>query len=144
MKALSLFTGIGGFEVGMRDLGFDFVKLLEIDEKCCETLRKNHFSKGLINIEPIDITKKEPFDFYDKQVDYIVGGPPCQSFSAAGRRAGGINGINDTRGSLFWYYCQYVKHFTPKAFVFENVRGILSSKGGEDFKIICQSGFYEP
>lgn len=141
VKCLSLFAGIGGFEVGMAPIGFKFTNTLEWDEKCCETLNSNKELTGAEEdiIRPIDITKMAPADFSDEKVDYIVGGPPCQSFSAAGRRAGGVAGTSDTRGTLFWYYCQYVKHFQPKAFVFENVRGILSSKKGEDFKIICAS-----
>lgn len=141
VKCLSLFAGIGGFEVGMSPCGFRFTNTLEWDENCCITLNANKELTGALEdeIKPIDIMKMEPADFSSEQVDYIVGGPPCQSFSAAGRRAGGVAGTSDTRGTLFWYYCQYVKHFQPKAFVFENVRGILSSKKGEDFKIICAS-----
>lgn len=141
VKCLSLFSGIGGFEVGMSPCGFVFTNTLEWDENCCITLNANKELTGALeeNIKPIDITKMDPQDFSNEKVDYIVGGPPCQSFSAAGRRAGGVAGTSDARGTLFWYYCQYVKHFSPKAFVFENVRGILSSKKGEDFKIICAS-----
>lgn len=139
--ALSLFSGIGGFEVGMVKCGFQFAKTLEWDEKCCETLNLN---KNLLGIqedkaEPIDITKMPPEEFYDGKVDYIVGGPPCQSFSAAGRRAGGVAGTNDARGELFNYYCKYVDYFKPKAFIFENVRGILSANKGEDFQLIMES-----
>lgn len=141
ITALSLFSGIGGFEVGMKKCGFTFAKTLEWDEKCCETLNRN---KDILGIEedevlPIDIMKMEPQNFYSGKVDYIVGGPPCQSFSAAGRRAGGVAGTADIRGTLFSYYCKYVDFFKPKAFVFENVRGILSSNKGEDFKIITNS-----
>ena len=141
VKCLSLFAGIGGFEVGMSPSGFRFTNTLEWDENCCKTLNANKTLTGALedDIKPIDIMKMEAPDFSSEKVDYIVGGPPCQSFSAAGRRAGGVAGTSDTRGTLFWYYCQYVKHFQPKAFVFENVRGILSSKKGEDFKIICAS-----
>ena len=141
VKCLSLFAGIGGFEVGMSPCGFSFTNTLEWDENCCTTLNANRSLTGAEEetILPIDIMKMEAADFSSEKVDYIVGGPPCQSFSAAGRRAGGVAGTSDTRGTLFWYYCQYVKHFQPKAFVFENVRGILSSKKGEDFKIICAS-----
>lgn len=141
VKCLSLFAGIGGFEVGMAPVGFRFTNTLEWDENCCVTLNTNKNFTGALedDIKPIDIMKTAPEDFSSESVDYIVGGPPCQSFSAAGRRAGGVAGTSDTRGTLFWYYCQYVKHFQPKAFVFENVRGILSSKQGEDFKIICAS-----
>ena len=141
VKCLSLFAGIGGFEVGMSPCGFSFTNTLEWDENCCKTLNANRDLTGAEEetILPLDIMKTEPEEFSSETVDYIVGGPPCQSFSAAGRRAGGVAGTSDTRGTLFWYYCQYVKHFKPKAFVFENVRGILSSKKGEDFKIICAS-----
>lgn len=138
-RALSLFSGIGGFEVGMSSLGFQFLKTLELDSKCCDTMTKNFSDQVSESIYPTDITKVKPEEFFFGDVEYIVGGPPCQSFSAAGRRAGGVRGINDTRGSLFWYYCKYVRFFQPKAFVFENVRGILSSKSGEDFELICHS-----
>lgn len=139
--ALSLFSGIGGFEVGMANCGFSFAKTLEWDEKCCETLNLNKDILGTEedDIKPIDIMKMSPEEFYSGSVDYIVGGPPCQSFSAAGRRAGGVAGTSDIRGTLFEYYCKYVNHFKPKAFVFENVRGILSANKGEDFKLIMQS-----
>ncbi|MEI3412038.1 MAG: DNA (cytosine-5-)-methyltransferase [Blautia sp.] len=139
--ALSLFSGIGGFEVGMAKCGFTFAKTLEWDEKCCETLNQNKKLLGTEedNIEPISIMKMAPEDFYEGKVDYIVGGPPCQSFSAAGRRAGGVAGTSDIRGTLFEYYCKYVNHFKPKAFVFENVRGILSANKGNDFKLIMKS-----
>lgn len=139
--ALSLFSGIGGFEVGMARSGLTIAKTLEWDEKCCKTLNANKLILGTEEdyIEPIDITKMPPEDFYSGKVDYIVGGPPCQSFSAAGRRAGGVAGTNDMRGTLFEYYCKYVNHFKPKAFVFENVRGILSANKGEDFNLIMQS-----
>lgn len=137
--SLSLFSGIGGFEVGMRSLGLRFLRALEIDAACCETLGVNRLHTEALPIEPTDITVTPPEKFFQGSVDYIVGGPPCQSFSAAGRRAGGVPGINDARGSLFWYYCKYVEYFSPKAFVFENVRGILSSSRGEDFQVICNS-----
>lgn len=139
--ALSLFSGIGGFEVGMAKCGFTFAKTLEWDEKCCETLNLNKVILGTEEdkIEPIDITKMPPEEFFNGKVDYIVGGPPCQSFSAAGRRAGGVAGTSDMRGTLFEYYCKYVDYFKPKAFVFENVRGILSANKGNDFKLIMKS-----
>ena len=139
--ALSLFSGIGGFEVGMARCGFSFARTLEWDKKCCETLNHNKKLLGAKEkkIVPRDITKLAPEDFYKGNVDYIVGGPPCQSFSAAGRRAGGVAGIDDLRGTLFEYYGNYVAYFKPKAFVFENVRGILSAHKGEDFRIILKS-----
>lgn len=139
VETISLFSGIGGFEYGMHDIGFAFRANLEFDEECVGTLNANAVTSAGREIVPLDITQVPPSEFYGGNVDYIVGGPPCQSFSAAGRRAGGVSGIDDARGTLFWFYCQYVEHFRPKAFVFENVRGILSSKSGADFDLICRS-----
>ena len=101
VKCLSLFAGIGGFEVGMSPCGFTFTNTLEWDENCCKTLNANRILTGAEeeNIKPLDITKTPPEDFSSEIVDYIVGGPPCQSFSAAGRRAGGVAGTSDTRGT---------------------------------------------
>lgn len=136
VNCISLFSGIGGFEVGMKPLGFHFLKTIEIDKKCCETLKENKEYIGVIDeeIRPMDITKVKPKELGLNNIDYMVGGPPCQSFSACGLR----KGTEDSRGLLFTYYCDYVKYFKPKAFVFENVRGILSSKKGKDFNIICK------
>jgi DNA (cytosine-5)-methyltransferase 1 len=86
-----------------------------------------------------DITTTEPSDLGIEDVDFIIGGPPCQSFSAAGRRAGGVHGINDTRGSLFWYYCKYLEYFKPRGFLFENVKGILQANKKSDWEIIQKS-----
>lgn len=66
----------------------------------------------------------------------MIGGPPCQSFSASGRRAGGAAGRLDGRGNLFQSYCKIIGAVQPKAFVFENVRGILATNKGEDWKAI--------
>jgi DNA (cytosine-5)-methyltransferase 1 len=141
LNVISLFSGIGGLDLGLHDFGIATKAFLEFDKACCATLNANRELFGNFNkdIEPIDITKTEPEDFYPGVVDLIVGGPPCQSFSAAGRRAGGVPGTNDARGVLFWRYKAYLEHFKPKAFIFENVKGILSSNKGEDFKTISSA-----
>jgi DNA (cytosine-5)-methyltransferase 1 len=69
----------------------------------------------------------------------IIGGPPCQTFSASGRRAGGAPGQLDERGNLFRSYCKVVEFLKPKAFLFENVRGILGTNKGKDFEEIVSS-----
>jgi len=66
----------------------------------------------------------------------VVGGPPCQSFSASGRRAGGAAGRLDDRGNLFEAYVRAIQHIAPTAFVFENVRGIFGTNKGQDWKKI--------
>lgn len=141
VRVLSLFSGGGGLDIGFHNAGFDVVGCLEIDKPSCDTLHMNR--GGYIGrdtqIFNKDITATLPDELGIKDIDFIIGGPPCQSFSAAGRRAGGVHGINDTRGSLFWYYCQYLQHFKPKGFLFENVKGILQANNSNDWEVIVQS-----
>lgn len=143
ISVLSIFSGAGGLDIGFHLEGFDIKACIEIDEDACRTLELN--KPKYINDNTLifcnDITTLDPEFILNKigSVDFIIGGPPCQSFSAAGRRAGGVYGINDTRGSLFWYYAQFLKSFKPKGFLFENVKGILHSNKTTDWGIIKQS-----
>lgn len=141
MKVLSLFTGGGGLDIGFKEAGFDIVACLEIDKPSCGTLQMNkgHYVGDQCQIFNNDITKTAPESLSLDSIDFIIGGPPCQSFSAAGRRAGGVYGINDTRGSLFWYYCKFLEHFQPKGFLFENVKGILQANKSDDWNTIKKS-----
>ena len=140
VNTLSLFSGIGGFEAGMSNLGFTFKEEIEFDEKCCQTLNVNAKLLGIgKNVIPMDITQIEPSSLDIPSIDCIVGGPPCQSFSAAGRRFGKAAGTRDARGRLFERYCAFLGHFKPKAFVFENVKGILSTNDGKDFESIMNA-----
>lgn len=141
IRVLSLFTGAGGLDIGFHEAGFKVVGCVEIDKPSCDTLKANvgRYVDADCLIVNEDITKVEPSQLGLENIDFIIGGPPCQSFSAAGRRAGGVTGINDTRGSLFWYYCQFIKHFQPKGFLFENVRGILQANSLKDWEIIKES-----
>jgi DNA (cytosine-5)-methyltransferase 1 len=143
VKLLSLFSGAGGLDLGFHLEGFDIKACIEIEKDACDTLELNkdkYLSKST-KIYCNDITKLSPESVKDEigDVDFIIGGPPCQSFSAAGRRIGGVPGINDTRGSLFWYYAQYLKIFKPKGFLFENVKGILQANKSQDWEIIKES-----
>ena len=141
IRTLSLFSGAGGLDIGFKKSDFDIVGCLEIDKPSCETLELNRgtYLGPDCRVFNSDITVTQPEELNLDNIDFIIGGPPCQSFSAAGRRAGGVHGINDTRGSLFWFYCQYLKHFKPKGFLFENVRGILNANKAKDWEIIKQS-----
>ena len=140
-KILSLFSGCGGLDLGFHQSGFDIVACLEIDKPSCETMTANlgsHFS-STTKIHNKDITITEPAELGLSDVHFIIGGPPCQSFSAAGRRAGGVHGVNDTRGSLFWYYCKFVDFYRPKGFLFENVKGILQANNSSDWELVKSS-----
>lgn len=137
LRILSFFTGGGGLDLGFEQAGFETVYATDIDADSCNTLRLNtgkHFNKQML-VEEADIIKLDPGTL-PKNIDLIIGGPPCQSFSASGRRAGGAAGRLDQRGNLFEAYCRIIAHVKPKAFVFENVRGILATNKGADWNAI--------
>jgi DNA (cytosine-5)-methyltransferase 1 len=135
---LSLFSGGGGLDIGFHQAGFRIVACVEINVAACNTLRANvgRYLEPDCHIVNKDIGGLAPEDITHEKIDFIIGGPPCQSFSAIGRRAGGVEGTQDDRGNLFEHYCRLVRHFQPVGFLFENVRGILSSNGGQDWKLI--------
>lgn len=139
-RVLSLFSGAGGLDLGFEKAGFEIIFATDIDSSCCETLRLNAggcLSDKMRVIEG-DIRLLD-YSFLPKDVDLIIGGPPCQSFSASGRRAGGAAGRLDTRGNLFQAYCRIIEVVRPKAFLFENVRGIMGTNKGDDWKVIQES-----
>lgn len=138
---LSLFTGGGGLDVGFHNAGFRIVACVEIDKPSCDTLSLNlgRYMERDCRIITADIRDLAPEDVTREEIDFIIGGPPCQSFSAIGRRAGGVEGILDKRGSLFEHYCRFIRHFEPRGFLFENVRGILGANGGADWAAIRQA-----
>ena len=143
IAVLSLFSGAGGLDLGFHLEGFKIKACVEIDADACKTLESNkhkYLSKDT-TIYCNDITELDPYIIKNSigKIDFMIGGPPCQSFSAAGRRAGGVYGIHDTRGSLFWYYAKFLKVFNPKGFLFENVKGILQANKSEDWNIIQKS-----
>src|SRR3990170_746635 len=82
----------------------------------------------LLDVRCIDIKEFRPMS--NDTVDFVIGGPPCQTFSAAGRRAEGVQGTSEHRGLLFEEYVRLVLHFRPRGFLFENVYGITGAEGG--------------
>lgn len=145
-KVLSIFSGAGGLDIGFHRAGFNVVACIDIDSDSCSSLELNRgtFLTPDTLVFNSDITQIDFEQLYNRvgAVDFVIGGPPCQSFSAAGRRAGGVTGVNDTRGSLFWYYCKLLEQFQPSGFLFENVRGILQANKSKDWNII-QNSFAE-
>jgi DNA (cytosine-5)-methyltransferase 1 len=131
LNVLSLFTGAGGLDLGFHKAGFNITTCIEIEKKFCSTLEINKkFFKNskIINKDIKDIK----FSDLDKKYDFIIGGPPCQSFSASGQR----KGLDDDRGNLFKNFVKILDHFKPQGFLFENVRGLLYSDGGNSLKKI--------
>lgn len=140
INALSLFSGAGGLDIGFEDAGFHIEQSVEIERRFVQTTLLNQ-SKGKYfsdtHIHCMDIR-----DFIccnDSRIDFIIGGPPCQSFSSAGRRAAGVRGINDDRGTLFKEYVRLVREVQPRGFLFENVYGLLGAQGGEAIKLIVSA-----
>lgn len=141
LRVLSFFSGGGGLDLGFEDVGFHILRASDIDPASCTTLELNRgafFSSDLVVHHEEDIRQVDLASL-PRNIDLIIGGPPCQSFSASGRRAGGAAGRLDGRGNLFKAYYEVIEAVRPKAFVFENVRGILSTNKGEDWKEIVRT-----
>jgi len=124
LKVLDLFCGAGGLSKGFEMAGFKILAGLDNDKWSIETFQKNHKDAKIIN-EDIRKVSGEDIEklINTKNIDVIVGGPPCQGFSMAGRRD-----PKDPRNSLFIEFIRLVKHFNPEWVVMENVLGIRSMK----------------
>lgn len=132
INTLGLFSGAGGLDIGFCDTGFNLVESVEIERKFVETMRLNKASGKYFhnaNIICDDIRNYNPTKELD--INFIIGGPPCQSFSSAGRRAAGVRGTKDARGSLFEEYVRVLEILQPTGFLFENVYGLLGAEKGK-------------
>ena len=125
IKTLSLFSGAGGLDIGFHQAGYDIVACVEIEPAYAKTLDANIGQGKFFGPNPrvhcVDIREFDPSPYKDQGVECVIGGPPCQTFSAAGRRSGGVLGTIDPRGRLFESYCRILDELEPRAFVFENV-----------------------
>jgi len=133
LKVLSLFSGGMGLDLGLESTGrFETVICVEREKAFCDTIRLNHREGRLPNalkIVEADIAALNPEDLFahvgvdPSDIDVVVGGPPCQSFSTAGRRGT----VQDARGTLIWDFLKFVEFVKPKFFLMENVRGLVSA-----------------
>ena len=131
MNVLSLFSGCGGLDLGFERAGFDIPVANEYDPTIWATFIANHPKTKLIQGDIRDISEN---DFPD-EIDGIIGGPPCQSWS----EAGSLRGINDARGKLFYEYIRILKSKQPKFFLAENVSGMLANRHSEAVKNIIET-----
>ncbi len=132
-NVVSLFSGAMGLDIGLEQTDrFRVVACVEIDPAMCDTIRSNHNAGRLsteLKVYETDISELDPQDVLDDiglkpgEVDLVVGGPPCQSFSTAGRR----RTTQDPRGTLLWQFLRFIDELQPKFFLMENVRGLLSA-----------------
>lgn len=117
---------------GLTKAGLNVVAGIDVWERAIESYTQNHDHPGVC----ADLTTLSPETFdneylHGDPIDMLVGGPPCQGFSIAGRRD-----LNDPRNSLFMEYVKYLNYFNPKAFIMENVMGILSMKTATNENVI--------
>ncbi len=128
MRLASLFSGVGGLDLGFVQAGFKTVYANDIDKDVWTTYERNN---------GIKIDRRSLFDTPSgdvPEVDGIIGGPPCQSWSLAGA----MRGIKDERGQLFYEYIRIIRDKQPKFFVAENVPGMLSSTHKNEFEKIIR------
>ncbi len=129
MKVISLFSGAGGLDLGFEKAGFEIAMANEYDKTIWSTYEKNH--KAPLIKEDIRNIKESDFP---TDIDGIIGGPPCQSWS----EAGALRGIADARGQLFFDYIRILRDKKPKFFLAENVSGMLANRHSEAVKNILQ------
>lgn len=134
---IDLFAGCGGLSEGFYRQGFKALAHIEIDHWACETLRTRMKFYGYKDYDKEviehDITSDDILERIDnvvngRTVDIIIGGPPCQAYSTAGRVRDGKKMASDPRNYLFESYVKILEYFSPKFFVFENVTGLLSAQ----------------
>jgi len=128
MKFGSLFTGVGGFDLGFERAGMECVWQVEFD-KACQSVLKKHWSETELFDDVRTVGKHNL-----KPVDVICGGFPCQDVSIAGKRAG----LAGERSGLWHEFARIIDELEPKWVVIENVPGLLSSNKGRDFATVIR------
>lgn len=125
-NAISLFSGAMGLDLGIEKAGFDIKVCVEMDKWAVQTIKRNS-DIPVIERDINDVTTDEILKtagLQAKDVTLVVGGPPCQAFSTAGKQ----RGLADFRGNVILQYLRVVREIRPKYFILENVRGLLSAK----------------
>lgn len=128
LNVIDLFCGCGGLSKGFEDAGFNVILGVDNDDAALKTFEKNHKNSQKLNA---DLSDTATFEIIKKivggkNVDVLIGGPPCQGFSLTGSR-----NFDDARNKLYLAMIETVNRFLPKAFVIENVPGMELLYGGE-------------
>ena len=129
-KVMDLFAGCGGFSYGFAKSGFEITSFVEIWQPAIDTFLKNHPNTKHLGYDITKIKNSE-IEKYRGKIDLIIGGPPCQGFSMAGKR-----NPDDKRNQLYKEFLRFVKIIEPKVVVIENVKGILSMNDLDNEKVI--------
>ena len=112
-KCIELFAGAGGLALGLEQAGFEEVALIEIDKTACETLKINRPNWNVLHEDIVEVSKRDllkEFNLKEGELDLLSGGYPCQSFSYAGKKLG----LDDVRGTMFYYYAEFIKQLNLK------------------------------
>jgi len=123
---VSFFSGALGLDLGLEAAGLRPLAVNEVDRTICETIRRNRPNLSLYDCDIRDLSAKRlltDLGLIPGELFAVVGGPPCQAFSTAGRRLG----LNDDRGNVFLHFIDLIAGLKPKYAIFENVRGLLSA-----------------
>lgn len=125
-KVIDLFAGVGGLSYGFaHNNKFDIILANEYDKDIATAYKMNYPNVEMVQCDIRNLSEKEFKKYLDDDIDLILGGPPCQSYSTLGKRK------MDERAHLFEEYCRVISIVRPKAFLFENVSGLLSMQGGK-------------
>ncbi len=134
-KCIELFAGAGGLALGLEQAGFTHIGLVEKDNDASQTLKLNRPQWNVLCEDIVEIAEQDLeqlFGIKCGELALLSGGAPCQSFSTAGKKLG----IEDTRGTMFYYYALFLEKLKPKMFLFENVKGLLTHHKHQTFEII--------
>ncbi len=127
---IELFAGAGGLALGLELAGFEEIGLVEYDSKACETLKMNRPEWNVIEEDIVEVSKRDllkEFNIKEGELDLLSGGYPCQSFSYAGKKLG----LEDVRGTMFYYYAEFIKQLKPKMFLDEKVKELTTHDKGK-------------
>ncbi len=136
MKFLDLFSGIGGFRLGLERSGHTPVGYVEIDKFARQSYQAMYDTTCEWTAEDINKVTDEEWRKFNGTVELIAGGFPCQSFSIAGKREGFLN---QTKGTLFFEVARAVKQIKPRFVLLENVKGLLNHDKGNTFRTILNT-----
>jgi DNA (cytosine-5)-methyltransferase 1 len=133
--AVSLFAGVGGFDLALERNGVKVVASVEIDKKAQEVLKK-HFPQSTIFGDITGVTGEQLIAAgFEPRNGIITGGFPCQDLSVAGKRAG----LGGSRSGLFWEICRLLDETRAQNFILENVPGLLNSNNGADMAVVLEA-----
>lgn len=136
MNFLDLFSGIGGFRLGLERNGHTPVGYVEIDKFARQSYNAMYDTTGEWTATDITKVSDEEWSKFNGSVDIIAGGFPCQAFSIAGKRLGFLD---STKGTLFFEIARAAKQIKPRYLFLENVKGLLNHDGGNTFRTILNT-----